>query len=122
MLLGSGVGARGEACGHSRTFSIAHTQFHAHTPHNTHQPTALIPCSFNTSSIHTSPSQVYQLLLGVTALSLLATPLVIMLCSRLLREPLSITTMGPRIPLMSDASSSPEAVQKNSARLALGKD
>lgn len=66
--------------------------------------------------------QVYQLLLGVTALSLLATPLVIMLCSRLLREPLSISIMKNRTPLMADASSSPEPVQKNSARLALGKD
>mmetsp|Transcript_16165 Transcript_16165/g.35012 ORF Transcript_16165/g.35012 Transcript_16165/m.35012 type:complete len:704 (+) Transcript_16165:101-2212(+) len=32
------------------------------------------------------PAQMYQLLLGITALSLLTTPLVIIMCSRLLRE------------------------------------
>ncbi len=36
----------------------------------------------------------YQLLLGITALSLLASPLVIIMCSRLLRElPLSPSTV-----------------------------
>lgn len=115
-----GAGCQGLGQGVKRVVTAGHLALPTHS--SMHKSTALIPCSFNTSPIHTSPSQVYQLLLGVTALSLLATPLVIMLCSRLLREPLSINTMGPRIPLMSDASSSPEAVQKNSARLALGKD
>jgi hypothetical protein len=41
---------------------------------------------------------VYQLLLGVTALSLLATPLVIIMCSRLLREGVALG----RVPLMAD--------------------
>ena len=47
----------------------------------------LHPLAATSAHACSSPGlQVYQLLLGITALSLLATPLVIILCSRLLRE------------------------------------
>jgi predicted Kef-type K+ transport protein len=57
------------------------------------------------SQLDILPHQMYQLLLGVTALSLLATPVVIMTCSKLFKwSAMGMVGSSSRTPLMTTES------------------